>query len=466
MIFSALSGCNSSSEDSGSTNNSVTNLFTSDKIRTVTFESDTSGYSYSFHGSSVKKIWDYFSTFTFIRDDSVISDTGMGWNMTVLYENGSTQVITVLPNQTHVYTNEVRYKINSDSKIKITSLIDSLREVPNTPDITASCISEENGAYILILPKSGERIKLENEERLYTPFITDALVNAAENKITDALSKYGNHSEFYLQIKDGYLCLSAEVIKKIDTPVSTDENGFAEGGCGIDHEHLFISERITSTPIDTQSNPPEQENGQKILEYFSEYLTDINFVPELSQGSFISQAEQYIGNTDIVGGLHYDGPHGGGWQLSDRLFGFYNDYTASDDGKSAKYSNRLFTRTELAGLELPYGIKFTDTLKDVFTKIGLKSNLCFDFTPDEGSDTMMTVYRSRTSSLVFENLNLIKTPVDFEFPYVLTYTETYDIKRDNGKSTSVKRTVSFSFGNLPDDTLKEVKIGVEETRQL
>lgn len=331
---------------------------------------------------------------------------------------------------------------------------------------TSTCISKEDGAYILTLPKSGEKIKLENEELLYVPYITDALVDAAETKITNEISKYSNNSGFYLQITDGYLYLSAEVIKHIDAPVLTEENGYVVGGCGFDHEHLFISERITSTPIETQSSPPEQENGQKILEYFSEYLTNINFVPELSQGEFISQAKQFADVTDFIGGMHYDGPHGGGWQAFSESYGFYNDYTASDDGKSAKYSNRLFTRTELAGLELPYGIKFTDTSKDVFTKIGLEANLCFDFTPDEGSDTMMTVYRSRTSSLVFENLNLIKTPVDFEFPYVLTYTETYNIKRDNGKTTSVKRTVSFSFGNLPDDTLKEVKIGVEETRQL
>ncbi len=345
-----------------------------------------------------------------------------------------------------------------------------ISDVPSTSEVTASCISPENGAYILTLPKSGEKITLKNEERLYVPFISDILVKDAENKITDTVSEYSNNSGFYLQVTDGYLCLAAEVIKKIDITISTEENGYAEGGCGIDHEHLCFSERITSSPINTQSSTSAQENENKVLKYFSEYLTDINFVPKLSQGDFISQIEQYKYNgtpvTDIIAGLHYDGLHGGGWQLSDRLFGFYNDYTASDDRKSAKYSNSLFTRTELEGLELPYGIKFTDTAKDAFAKIGLESNLCFDFTPDEGSDTMMTVYSSNTSSLVFENLSLIKTPVDFEFPYVLTYTETYDITRDNGKITTVKRTVSFSFGNLPDDTLKEVEIEVEETRQL
>ncbi len=358
------------------------------------------------------------------------------------------------------------------SKPESTQSPESTQDTTSTQSAnTSTCISKEDGAYILTLPKSGEKIKLENEELLYVPYITDALVDAAETKITSEISKYSNNSGFYLQITDGYLYLCAEVIKHIDVPASTEENGYVEGGCGIDHKHLFFSERITHTPIDTETDEPfETQNESKILKYFSDYLTDINFVAGLSQGDFISQVEQFRHDgtavTDILAGLHYDGPYGGGWQATDKLFGFYNDYTASDDGKSAKYSNCLFTRTELAGLELPYGIKFTDTSKDVFTKIGLESNPCFDFTPDEGSDTMMTVYRSRTSSLVFENLNLIKTPVDFEFPYVLTYTETYDIKRDNGKSTSVKRTVSFSFGNLPDDTLKEVKIGVEETRQL
>ncbi len=83
--------------------------------------------------------------------------------------------------------------------------------------VSASCISKnEDGAYILTLPNSGETIKLQNEQILFVPYITDELVATAENKITEAVSAYSNSSDFYLQINDGYLCLSVEVIKHLD----------------------------------------------------------------------------------------------------------------------------------------------------------------------------------------------------------------------------------------------------------
>ena len=113
----------------------------------------------------------------------------------------------------------------------------------------AKCLSEENGVYKLTLPKSKEVIELYEEQVRFVPYVTDALVEAAENKITNDVSQYSNQSDFFLQITNNYLCLVVEVIKSIDPLVSTEEGEIVDGGCGIDHEHLFFSERISSQAV-------------------------------------------------------------------------------------------------------------------------------------------------------------------------------------------------------------------------
>ena len=113
----------------------------------------------------------------------------------------------------------------------------------------AQCLSEENGVYKLTLPKSKEVIELYEEQVRFVPYITDALVEVAENKITEDVSQHSNRSNFFLQITNDYLCLVVEIIKSIDPPVSAEEGEIADGGCGIDHEHLFFSERISSKAV-------------------------------------------------------------------------------------------------------------------------------------------------------------------------------------------------------------------------
>ena len=142
---------------------------------------------------------------------------------------------------------------------------------------------EENGAYILKLPQSGDEIKLQNEQILFVPYITDELVETAETKIKEAVSSYSNSSDFYLQINDGYLCLVAEVIKQLEPPSSQETEGeFAVGGCGIDHKHLFFSERISTQALEIGSS----ENPQKFkLSITGEYAD--NMVNEL-EDSYLS----------------------------------------------------------------------------------------------------------------------------------------------------------------------------------
>ena len=141
----------------------------------------------------------------------------------------------------------------------------------------AQCLSEENGVYKLTLPKSKEVIELYEEQVRFVPYITDELVETAENKINEAVSAYSNSSDFYLQINDGYLCLVAEVIKQLEPPSSQETEGeIVEGGCGIDHEHLFFAERISTQALEIGSS----ENPQKFkLSITGEYAD--NMVNEL-----------------------------------------------------------------------------------------------------------------------------------------------------------------------------------------
>lgn len=78
--------------------------------------------------------------------------------------------------------------------------------------------------------------------RQYLEGATPDRISAAEAALDEQLKDCGNeNSGYYLTVDDdGYLCLSCEVIVYLDGP--------SEGGCGIDHEHKFFSERICPAP--------------------------------------------------------------------------------------------------------------------------------------------------------------------------------------------------------------------------
>lgn len=100
-------------------------------------------------------------------------------------------------------------------------------------------ITKENGKYTLTLPKSQATIKLRDTEDNFVNYISDALVEAAEQKILQDTAKYSDFPHFYLETReDGELYLAAEIIHYLDEP---DENV----GC-YDHEHLFFRERISN----------------------------------------------------------------------------------------------------------------------------------------------------------------------------------------------------------------------------
>ena len=109
-------------------------------------------------------------------------------------------------------------------------------EITNIPEY----LLNENGTHYLILPISKEKIWIWDEQII--PYLDDidfTLLKAAEEKISRDVSQHSDQASFYLQLDDGHLWLSAEVIVDIAAPANGDE------GCGIDHEHLFFGEQIT-----------------------------------------------------------------------------------------------------------------------------------------------------------------------------------------------------------------------------
>ena len=106
---------------------------------------------------------------------------------------------------------------------------------------------EEDGKQYLILPISQTKIPVGDELNPFTADIDVELLIAAEEKINAQILHNENSSGFYLKMEGGDLCLCAEIIEKIDPPkrVTTEDGDVMEGGCNIDHKHVFLSERIT-----------------------------------------------------------------------------------------------------------------------------------------------------------------------------------------------------------------------------
>lgn len=77
------------------------------------------------------------------------------------------------------------------------------------------------------------------EYAAYLPYATEEKIRAAEEKLAKQIEKYEERSGFYLTIdSEGYLCLHTEIIVKYENVLG--------GGCGIDHDHKFFTERICS----------------------------------------------------------------------------------------------------------------------------------------------------------------------------------------------------------------------------
>ena len=77
--------------------------------------------------------------------------------------------------------------------------------------------------------------------RQFVESATPEKIAAAEAALSAQLTAYGEeHSGGHLTINDeGWLCLSREIIVELETKFWQQD-----GGCGVDHDHVFIIERI------------------------------------------------------------------------------------------------------------------------------------------------------------------------------------------------------------------------------
>ena len=99
----------------------------------------------------------------------------------------------------------------------------------------------EDGEYYLILPSSGKKLRILYAE--YAPEdlerIDPALLMAAEAKLNYEMGAYDVDYHLYPVAYDGEIWLCAEAIMYLDQPDGED------GGCGTDHEHIMLQEKIT-----------------------------------------------------------------------------------------------------------------------------------------------------------------------------------------------------------------------------
>ena len=108
-------------------------------------------------------------------------------------------------------------------------------------------ITEENGKMYLTLPLSNEKVRIPEGCSAYAAHIDAELLREAEERLQGEIAEYSNNSGFYIgKDEEGNLLLCVEVIVQI-TPdqASVPRDEYVDGGCGVDHEHIFFSERIT-----------------------------------------------------------------------------------------------------------------------------------------------------------------------------------------------------------------------------
>ncbi|MBQ8407312.1 MAG: hypothetical protein IJY39_00460 [Clostridia bacterium] len=102
--------------------------------------------------------------------------------------------------------------------------------------------------YCIELDKNKDMIKTDAYGKgEFSKYIGDKTfmnaLSAAKKSIEIQTASNNKPNHFYFTEQDGYLC--PEIIVDIDSPeYQTDENGYSYGGCGIDHEHIFFSEKI------------------------------------------------------------------------------------------------------------------------------------------------------------------------------------------------------------------------------
>ena len=170
---------------------------------------------------------------------------------------------------------------------------------------------------------------------------------------------------------------------------------------------------------------------------FIEFLDNENFVPGVGQGDFIDQIGKYRYegkslSERLSDGFFYDGANGGGYRCLGMDLGIENDFHIDEGQDVATYTNRFYTRVPLEGLQLPYGIDFTDDLDSVLSKLGILKSA------DELTENV------RLWQDGYREINWQKGTDKYETGTLL-FTQEYGITKSDGRPCKVVRSVFFSF---------------------
>lgn len=490
MLLTSLSGCRGtdnskidSLKDVPPANTKHISLEIAETLPScVTFEYDETGkpycfYAYDAEGNCYRVLWTDFTGLN--EKDQII----VGYDEDIKeisydeYPTGWTPQYEVTATQVKM---EKRANENLVLHIQISSGADTIHPFGG---LLWSLIDNQDGTFTESIIDKYDVIDLVSGKTFI--LVTDIPTLVLDGKVQYFVQVNGKVEKVYL------LALDENEYRKSDTTfdeLSNLEDGtyyvvlevLLSGNCDPDApQHSYRYEDVFRLDVERDREEPEPyqppdpfTNVVDELE-FSKYLDDMQFVPGLSRADFISLLEQFRYKnekiTDVVMGVYYDGPHGGGWQGRTEQFEIYNDYKVSEDNTSATYSNCFYTKVPLEGMELPYGISFEDSLDDTFGKIGIRVNINSDFIPDNDTDTYMTLYGKDGESFVLQDLRRTKEHVEYELPYRLVYTEKYSDKQKNGKLVSVERMVKLYFrdGNTGENiVLGGVEISVIENRVL
>lgn len=113
-----------------------------------------------------------------------------------------------------------------------------------TDNTRTAIIRHESGTCSIYLSLSNKTLMIDEKYEAYIPYISEDLIRKAELILTEAIVGQERYGIYLSTDQDGYLCLAVEIIVSLTPPPDINY-----GGCGIDHDHVFHRERISTQPV-------------------------------------------------------------------------------------------------------------------------------------------------------------------------------------------------------------------------
>ena len=208
--------------------------------------------------------------------------------------------------------------------------------------------------------------------------------------------------------------------------------------------------------------PPKPE---EVIPTFQAFLDGEGFNENISEASMINQIiprYTYEGKTidEYSSGAFWDGTDQNGnpcygWETMNKSEGRFGAYFSYSNGEKKA---SLYSKVSLQGLNLPFGIRFGDSVAEVAVKMGLDFDPS-DFAPDDLQNGSITLLNVNGASLIYSDYRKVQRD-DFvaidRLPYYYLFSETQSL--DSGTGT-YHRSLLFGFNN--DETgLSELLIQI------